>query len=81
MQTAILTTVNAPYQDYLGADELAAAISNASFTLGQVGSFFTETPADAQLAFGQEYGITADKLHQLAHSFADWSGQSVTLAE
>lgn len=57
IQTAMLTTVNAPYQDYLDAGELAAAISNAGFTLGQVGSFFTEIPAETQLAFGQEMGI------------------------
>ena len=44
MQTAILTTVNAPCQTILDAGELALAISRRDIKLAQVGSFLTENP-------------------------------------
>lgn len=80
MQTAILTTVNAPFQTYLDADALACAISTGDMATGQVGSFYTETAVEAQKAFATAYGITDDVLVQTAAEFSNWSGQSVALA-
>lgn len=80
MQTAILTTVNAPFQTYLDAEALACAISTGDITTGQVGSFYTETAVEAQKAFAMAYGITAAILAQTAAEFSSWSGQSVALA-
>ena len=80
MQTAILTTVNAPYQSMLDADQLAMAIAKADIKLAQVGSFLTETPAADQKAFAGAFGISEEQLHSTATAFANWSGQSVALA-
>ncbi|MDX8355643.1 hypothetical protein [Cognatiyoonia sp. IB215182] len=80
MQTAILTTVNAPYQTTLDAGELALAISKHNIKLAQVGSFLTETPIDAQVAFAEAHGISKATLEATATQFADWSGQAVALA-
>lgn len=80
MQTAILTTVNAPYQTSLDAAELALAISNQEIKLAQVGSFLTETPVDDQIAFAETFGISKVALSATASEFANWSGQTVALA-
>ncbi|EEE35268.1 conserved hypothetical protein [Rhodobacteraceae bacterium KLH11] len=80
MQTAILTTVNAPYQTILDAGELALAISKHDIKLAQVGSFFTETPVDAQIVFAEAHGISKAELKATAIEFANWSGQPVVLA-
>lgn len=80
MQTAILTTVNAPYQSILDAGELALAISKNDIKLAQVGSFLTETPVDQQIAFAAAYGIPKAELEATAALFANWSGQPVALA-
>lgn len=79
MQTALLTTVNAPYQMQLDADGLAAALKSGDVALGQVSSFFTETAVETQKAFADQHGISADALADVAGSFQDWSGQSVAL--
>lgn len=80
MQTALLTTVNAPYQNYLDAGGLSVAISNGDIKLGQICSFFTETDANTQKAFAAEFGISHDKLSDVAKDFSNWSGQEVELA-
>lgn len=80
MQTALLTTVNAPYQVTLDADALAAALLAGDIQIGQVGSFFTETPVAAQIAFASSYRISSETLAETAKAFANWSGQSVDLA-
>lgn len=79
MQTALLTTVNAPYQNQLDASGLAAALKSANVALGQVSSFFTETGVETQKAFAVEHGISADALTHVAGAFQGWSGQSVAL--
>ena len=80
MQTAILTTVNAPYQTMLDADQLALAISKKDIKLAQVGSFLTETPVAHQIAFAEAFGISDAELQVTAVAFANWSGQPVALA-
>ena len=80
MQTALLTTVNAPFQTYLDADALACAISSSDIAKGQVGSFYTETAIEAQKAFAMAHGISAATLLQTATNFSNWSGQAVALA-
>lgn len=79
MQTALLTTVNAPYQNQLDAGELAAALKNEHVVLGQVSSFFTETDVETQKAFAIEHGMSVDALAHVAGVFRDWSGQSAPL--
>jgi len=79
MQTALLTTVNAPYQVTLDAGELAAALQAGEIELGQITSFFTETPVPAQKAFASSFGVSSETLAQTAKKFADWSGQPVIL--
>ncbi len=80
MQTAILTTVNAPYQTMLDSDQLALAIAKADIKLAQVGSFLTETSPADQKAFAGAFGISDEQLNCTATAFANWSGQSVALA-
>jgi len=80
MQTVLLTTVNAPYQVTLDAGALAAALQAGDIKVGQVGSFFTETPVTAQTTFAASFGISSEALIQTAKAFANWSGQSVDLA-
>jgi hypothetical protein len=80
MQTALLTTVNAPYQTSLDAGELAVALCMHDIKLAQVGSFLTETPVDAQIAFAEAHGISKAELAATATQFANWSGQPVALA-
>ena len=79
VQTALLTTVNAPYQVQLDAGALAVALSAGDVALGQVSSFFTETSVDAQKAFAHEQGISTDTLKLAAVAFKNWSGQYVAL--
>ena len=79
MQTALLTTVNAPYQIHLNAGGLADALSKSEIGVGQVASFFTEASVDEQTAFAEEFGISNDVLTQVAHAFVNWSGQSANL--
>ncbi len=79
MQTAMMTTVNAPFQTYLDTDALAYAISTGDIVPGQVGSFFTETAVDAQKTFAAAHGISPAVLAQTATDFANWSGQPVAL--
>jgi len=80
MQTALMTTVNAPYQVTLDAGALAAALQTGQIELGQIASFFTETPVAAQKAFASSFGVSSETLAQTAKKFADWSGQPVVLA-
>lgn len=80
MQTVLLTTVNAPYQVTLDADELAVALHAGDIKVGQVGSFFTEIPVAAQTAFASSFEISSEALADTAKAFANWSGQAVTLA-
>lgn len=80
MQTAMLTTVNAPFQTYLDAEGLACAICYGEITLGQVSSFYTETAVESQKAFAAAHGISAATLVETATNFSNWSGQSVALA-
>ncbi|MGJ8623424.1 MAG: hypothetical protein ACSHW1_11645 [Yoonia sp.] len=80
MQTAVLTTVNAPFQTYLDAEALAGAIMSGDIGTGQVGSFFTETAVDAQKMFAEAHGISAAALTKTATDFTTWSGQPVILA-
>ncbi|MBW8636275.1 hypothetical protein K1W69_03665 [Hoeflea sp. WL0058] len=79
-QTALLTTVNAPYQNQLDAGGLAAALKSGNVALGQVSSFFMEIDVETQKAFALEHGISNDTLAHVASVFQDWSGQSVALA-
>lgn len=79
LQTALLTTVNAPYQNQLDAGALAAALKSGDLVLGQVSSFFTEADVEMQKAFAAQHNIAADALTDLAGAFQDWSGQSVPL--
>lgn len=53
LQTTLLTTVNAPYQNYFDAGQLAHAIKHGEIVSGQVSSFFTEVSIEAQKAFAQ----------------------------
>ena len=80
LETALLTTVNAPYLAYVDAQGLASSIVGKDVGLAQVGSFFTEIPVDQQLAFAEEHGVTHDALTQSAAAFQDYSGQDVALA-
>lgn len=79
MQIAILTTVNAPYQNHLDASALADALNQGEYGLGQVSSFLTEVNVDAQQAFANQFGIPIDHLMEVATSFSNWSGQVVAL--
>jgi len=79
IQTALLTTVNAPYQATLDGTELASALQAGQITLGQVASFFTETPVEAQKTFAASFGISSDALIQTAKALGSWSGQPVVL--
>jgi len=79
IQTALLTIVNAPYQNQLGAGELAAEFKTGDVALGQVSPFFTETAIEGQKAFAHEHGISPAMLSDIAGIFQDWSGQSVAL--
>lgn len=79
MQTVLLTTVNAPYQNHLDVSGLAAALMDGNVALGQVSSFFTETTVDLQKDFADQQGISLDILMQVAGAFKDWSGQDVAL--
>ena len=79
MQSTLLTTVNAPYQTYLDGGALAAALSAGDVKLGQVNSFFMETSSEVQQAFAKLHGVPESTLIEAAESFADWSGQELTL--
>ena len=71
MQTALLTTVNAPYQIYLDAAGLAEALVTGEIATGLVGSFFTETSVEIQKSFAQKHGIDLGILEQTAIEFAN----------
>jgi len=79
MQTALLTTVNAPYQTYLDGSALAAALNAGDITNGQVSSFFTETTVADQKAFAKLHGLPDETLTATATAFAAWSGQKPPL--
>ena len=79
MQTALLTTVNAPYQTYLDGGALAAALNACDFSKGQVNSFFTETTVADQKAFAKLHGVLDETLTSTATAFAAWSGQKTPL--
>jgi len=79
MQTALLTTVNAPYQNCLDASAVSADIKQGEIAIGQVGSFYTETSVDVQMAFAHEFDISTEVLTHVAGTFTDWSGQAVSL--
>ena len=78
-QTALLTTVNAPYQTYLDGGALAAALKACDFSKGQVNSFFTETTVADQKAFAKLHGVLDETLTSTATAFAAWSGQKTPL--
>lgn len=80
MQTALMTTVNAPYQQQVSAGGLALALTNGEIASAQVSSFFTETDVEMQKAFAADHGITLDALVHVASQFQAWSGQPVALA-
>ena len=75
----LMGTVNAPFYR-ITAEELADALCSQNLEPGQVHSFFTEIPADEQLAFAREYKIPETELKKTASMFADWSNRSVDLA-
>lgn len=75
MQTALLTTVNAPYQTYLEGSALAAALNVGEITIGQVNSFFMEIKVADQLAFAKQHGVREATLIETEKAFATWSGQ------
>lgn len=79
MQTALMTTVNAPYQSWLDGSALAAALVAGDVTLGQVNSFFLETPAEDQKAFAKHHDIPENVLIAAGAAFAKWSGQKIAL--
>ena len=79
MQTALLTTVNAPYQTYLDGGALAAALNAGDISKGQVNSFFTETAVADQKAFAKLHGVPEETLAYTATAFAAWSGQKTPL--
>lgn len=79
MQTALLTTVNAPYQTYLDGGALAAALNAGDISKGQVNSFFTETTVADQKAFAKLHGVPDETLTSTAIAFAAWSGQKTPL--
>lgn len=80
LETAVLTTVNAPYRTYLDAEGLAASIANGQISVAQVGSFFTEIAPEVQRAFAIRYGVSEAALVRTASSFRKYSGQDVALA-
>jgi len=80
MQISLLTTVNAPYQDYLDANGLACALMSGKIDSGQVASFFTEMSVEDQQSFAEAFDISASVLTNTAVAFSNWSGQAVALA-
>lgn len=80
MQISLLATVNAPYQDYLDANDLACALMSGSINSGQVASFFTETSVEDQQSFAEEFDVPVKVLTTTAKAFSNWSGQVVALA-
>ncbi len=75
----LLTTINAPYAEYMDAQTLAVCLNNGEITSGQINSFFTEVPVDKQITFAENNDITLEKLTETAQSFSKWSGQDVAL--
>lgn len=76
MQTALLTTVNAPYHTHLDGSALAAALNAGEITIGQVNSFFMEVTVPDQLAFAKLHGVQEATLIETAKAFAIWSRQN-----
>ncbi len=79
MQSTLLTTVNAPYRTYMDGSALAAALCAGDVKSGQVNSFFMETSCEIQRAFAKLHGIPESVLVEAAESFANWSGQDLSL--
>ncbi len=78
-QTALLTTVNAPYRSYMDGPALAAALETGDVTKGQVNSFLTEIDVRAQKGFAKAYGISETALQKTATAYAEWSGRKPAL--
>ena len=77
--TTLLTTVNAPYAEYMDAPTLAACLNSGVITSGQVNSFLTEVAIDKQHSFADSFDVTTEQLIATAQAFVDWSGQGVAL--
>lgn len=80
LETAVLTTVNAPYRTYLDAEGLAVSIADGQVNIAQVGSFFTEVAPATQRAFAMQHGVSEAALVSAASAFQSYSGQDVALA-
>jgi len=76
LQTALLTTVNAPYQTHLDSSALAAALNAGEISTGEVNSFFMEVTVPDQLAFAKLHGVREAILIETGTVFANWSGHS-----
>lgn len=80
----VLTTVNAPYRDQLGAPELAACLADfelAKRHSGHVSSFLGEVPVALQVEFALAHGLAPHRLAAFAAKFSDWSGEIYLLVE
>lgn len=80
LETAVLTTVNAPYRTYLDAKGLVTSIVDGQVSVAQVGSFFTEIAPETQRAFATQHGVSEAALVRTASAFQSYSGQDVALA-
>ena len=84
MSTAlVLTTVNAPHQTQISAQQLARCLLDhpaAKALPGHMSSFFGEVDPVLQVGFAKEFGITELQLTAAARAFADYSGESYPLA-
>ena len=80
IETAVLTTVNAPYRTYLDAKGRAASIADRQVDVAQVGSFLAEVAPAAQRAFATQHGVSEAALIEAASAFQSYSGQDVALA-
>jgi hypothetical protein len=79
----ILTTVNAPYSQKLGAHALAKCLLSADAALavpGHMSSFFGDVKPDLQIAFAHSVNISHEQLVASAKAFAGYSGESYALA-
>ncbi len=73
---SVLGQVNAPYRDWLSAEELAHALRTGDFELPQVGGFFMEMDLDAQRIFAAELGVPEEALLRTARAYAEYSGRA-----
>ncbi len=79
----VLTTVNAPYKNKLGAAQLAASLQNvdaAQASLGQVLSFFTEVSIANQAGFAKAHGVEQSGHSALAAYLSHQTGQNIRSA-